>query len=248
MRSFVVAIFTVSSLSLLALRTDSFSTDRAISPSKGVSRQAISLGPTKFESWKRRWRDNILRESQHRYCATEMGEEIGWIISPLLTGFYYGYLATAEMPWVEKFVDCTDRWIGRAVMEPDGYVGWPKLGAAGTDVDDLDSFYADSLLGEAMVLGQVAQMSAVILSTPALKARYGAKVESYMKLSRSIFEKWDKRGAWRRTEGDGIISVVLPFGIDPETGRWTDGYSTRDSSAMAFHTLTTRPTLLRPGC
>ncbi|MGH6857575.1 MAG: hypothetical protein ACRECP_08035 [Methylocella sp.] len=163
-----------------------------------------------------------------------MGEEIGWAISPLLIGFYYGYLATAETQWVEKFVDCTDSWIGRAVREPDGYVGWPKLGAAGTDVDGLNSFYADSLLGEAMVLRPVTQMSALILRTPALEARYGAKAESYVKLSQSIFEKWDKRGAWRRTEGDGIISVVLPFGIAPATGGWTDGYATRDAPGHGF--------------
>ena len=68
-----------------------------------------------------------------------------------------------EVQWIDRLVECTDAWMKRGVTEPDGYVGWPKVGAAGTDVDDLDSYYADSLLGEAMVLRPVVLMSALIV-------------------------------------------------------------------------------------
>jgi len=130
-------------------------------------------------------------------------------------------------------IDWADCWIRRAVKEPDGFIGWPKIGAAGTDVDNLDSFNADSLLGEAMALRPLVLMSGEILRDPALAARYGDKAQSYLKLARSIFEKWDKRGAWRPS-GEGMISVVLPFGLDPQTGGWTEGYAERTSFGAGF--------------
>jgi hypothetical protein len=184
--------------------------------------------------WERRWSSNIIRESHNGYCDKEMGEEIGWVMSPLLKSFYYGYNATGDSKWVRMLMDCTDAWIKRAVTEPDGYPGWPKVGAAGTPVDGLDAFYADSLLGEAMALRPVVLMSMQILSEPRLRDHYGAKADNYIKLSETIFEKWDRRGAWRNTEGGGTISVVLPFGIDQKTSIWTSGYEVRNAPGNGF--------------
>jgi hypothetical protein len=120
------------------------------------------------------------------------------------------------------------------VTEPDGYPGWPKVNAAGTDVDKLNSYDSDSLLGEAMVLEPVVLMSKKILETPELKAKYGEKAKSYLALAGRIYEKWDKRGAWRDTDNGGAISVVLPFGIDQATGKWTAGYDTRNAPGNGF--------------
>jgi len=66
-----------------------------------------------------------------------------------------GFLLTGDTRWLDRLIDWTDAWIKRGVTEPDGYVGWPKVGAAGTDVDNLDSYHADNLLGEAMALAAV---------------------------------------------------------------------------------------------
>ena len=88
------------------------------------------------------------------------------MLHPILAGSYYGYLATGESRWIDRLISCTDAWIRRGVKEPDGYLGWPKLGAAGTDVDHLDDFYADSMLGEAMALQPVVLMASVIIKTP----------------------------------------------------------------------------------
>jgi len=70
----------------------------------------------------------------------ETGEAIGWKMTPFLAGLYYGYLAIGNLIWVDKFALCTDSWIKRAVKEPDSFVGWPAIGAAGTQVDNLDDF------------------------------------------------------------------------------------------------------------
>jgi len=148
---------------------------------------------------------------------------------PYLAGFYYGHLATGDPAWVDLLINCADAWFGRAMTEPDGFPGWPKLGAAGTTVDNLDSFNTDSLLGEAMALRFVVLMSGEILKSPGLKEKYGAKAERYLTIAEQVFEKWNARGAWRDTEGGGSISVVLPFGIDRHTGKWTSGYETRNA-------------------
>jgi len=198
-----------------------------------AERMAGAADPAMLATWRQRWERSIIGDASNRSCATEMGEEIGWLISPFLKGYYYGYMATRELRWIGLLVDWADCWIRRGVKEPDGSIGWPKAGAAGTDVDDLDSYYADSLLGEAMALEPLVLMSAEILRDPELKARFGDKARAYIDLARSIFEKWDRRGAWRPS-GEGMISVVLPFGIDPKTGGWTAGYADRNSFSIGF--------------
>jgi hypothetical protein len=194
---------------------------------------AFTVDPAKRDTWLARWQQNILTEAKARSCDTAMGEEIGWLISPLLNGFYYGFLLTGDPRWLDRLIDWTDSWIRRGVTEPDGYTGWPKVGAAGTDVDNLDSFYADSLLGEAMVLQPVVLTSAAILKDPALAGRYGPKAHLYLELAHRTFEKWDRRGAWRATD-TGMITVVLPYGIDTATGGWTDGERTRTDPHVGF--------------
>jgi hypothetical protein len=163
---------------------------------------------------------------------------------PFLAGFYYGYVATGDMKWVERLLDWADSWIQRAVKEPDGYRGWPKLAAAGTRVDNLDDFYADSLLGEAMALRPIVLMSNEILRTPKLKEKYGARAASYIELSEEVYKKWDERGSWRHTLSGGIITVVTPFGIDRKIGAWTDGYEKRNLPGAGFSHQTNKANLV----
>ncbi|WP_146102035.1 hypothetical protein [Rhodopila globiformis] len=179
------------------------------------------------------WKLNIAREMRAHYCETATGEEIGWLISPILNGLYYGYLATADTRWIDGLISCANDWVRRAVVEPDGYPGWPKVGAAGTPVDDLDSYYADSLLGEAMALRPVVLLSSLITKDTTLRNRYGSQAAGYIRLAGSIFRKWQDRGAWRPVAA-GYISIVLPFGIDRATGRWTNGYANRNSPTIGF--------------
>ena len=192
------------------------------------------MDAAKRKDWETRWETDITNESKDRACDKELGEKIGWMMTPIMNGYYYGFLATGDTKWIDHLVDWTDSLIKRAVTEPDGFPGWPKVNAAGTDVDKLNSYDADSLLGEAMVLEPVVLMSKKILDTPALKAKYGEKAQTYLTLAARIYEKWDKRGAWRDTDSGGAISVVLPFGIDPATGKWTAGYDTRNASGNGF--------------
>ena len=194
----------------------------------------VKMDDAKYGDWLARWEKNITGDARNRYCDKAMGEDIGWLMTPFMDGFYYGYMATKDPKWVEMLVDWTDSLVKRAVKEPDGYLGWPRPEAAGTKVDDLDDFDADSMLGEAMALRPAVLMAGEILKTPALKEKYGAKAESYIRLSEQIYEKWDQRGGWRETQGGAVISVVLPYGIDDNAGNWTEGFGSRNAPGNGF--------------
>jgi hypothetical protein len=187
-----------------------------------------------LHDWLQRWEQNILSENAMRYCKVEAGEEIGWLLSPFLKGFYNGYLATENALWVDRLIACTDAWLKRAVNEPDGYLGWPKTGAAGTEVDNLDSFYADSMLGEAMALTPIVLMATKIMNIPSLAEKYGSKADDYIKVAEQIFKKWDSRGAWRDADTGGAITVVSPFGIDQTTKNWMGEYDRRQMIQIGF--------------
>ena len=154
--------------------------------------------------------------------------------------------STGESRWIDRLIDWTDAWIRRGVTEPDGYLGWPKVGAAGTDVDNLDGFYADSLLGEAMVLRPVVLAAAAILTDPTLADRRpkGARLPG---IARRTFAKWDRRGAWRapRYRHDYGRAAVWHRHLDGPMGRAGSQRTTRTSASP---TRTIRPTWSRCGC
>ena len=194
-------------------------------------RSAQAAGRDLRKDWLARWEKNILNDVRNRYCDREMGEEIGWLVSPFLNGFYYGYLATHQSKWADLLVDWADAWIQRGVKEPDGYVGWPKEDGASTSV--MAGLYTDNLLGEAMGLRPVVLMADTILKTPALKAKHGRKAEAYIRLAEQVFEKWDRRGCWRAAKAGGLW-VVPPFGIDRQSGKWTEGYRRRNMDGFSL--------------
>jgi hypothetical protein len=195
-----------------------------------VSQPVAKMDQALAKDWLARWEKSITGDVRNRYCDRETGEEIGWLISPFLNGFYYGYRATGDAKWVDLLIDWADSWIKRGVKEPDGFIGWPK--GAGASTSSVKETYTDNELGEAMGLRPVVLMAGEILKTPALKEKYGKKAEEYIRLAESIFEKWDSRGCWREVK-DGGLWVVPPFGIDQKTGQWTEGYEQRKTDGFS---------------
>jgi hypothetical protein len=179
--------------------------------------------------WLARWERNIIGGARSRYCDREMGEELGWLVSPFLNGFYYGYLATGDPRWIHLFVDWTEACLKRAIIEPDGFPGWPKGDGGGNESKE---FTADSLTGEAMLLRPVALMARKIRETPALEAKWGAKARAYLEFNERIFQKWDSRECWRET-GNGGLWVVPGWGIDLKTGKWSAGYEERKTAGFS---------------
>jgi hypothetical protein len=188
------------------------------------------MDAARVKEWLSRWEANILSDARTRYCDREMGEELGWLVSPFLHGFYYGYLATGDEKWVGMLVDWADSVIKRGVKEPDGYLGWPK--PAGASTSAAPDFTTDNQLGEAMALRPIVLMADKILKTPALRPSYAGKADAYLALAEKVFEKWDSRGCWREVEQGGLW-VVPPFGIDTERNRWTAGYEQRKTDGFS---------------
>lgn len=178
--------------------------------------------------WLQRWEKSIIQDSASRYCDKEMGEGLGWMVSPFLNGYYYGYLTTHDSQWVDRFIDWSDSAIRRGIQEPDGFVGWPKGDGGGFDSKDYD---ADSLLGEAMMFRPIVLMSAAIQKDPGLNAKYGAKARSYIELAEKVFQKFDSRGCWRDVK-EGGVWIVAPFGIDKVSGGWSSGYTDRKNNGF----------------
>ncbi len=179
--------------------------------------------------WLARWEKNILKESGSRYCDKEMGEELGWLVSPFLSGFYYGYLATRDPKWIDLLVDWTGSVLKRAIKEPDGYLGWPKGDGSGNNSTE---FSADSLLGEAMLFTPVVLLAAEILKTPALVPQYGDTAHHYLDLAAQCFYKWNSRDCWREVK-DGGVWVVPAFGVDRKSPeKWSAGYAQRKTAGF----------------
>jgi hypothetical protein len=180
------------------------------------------------KDWLSGWQKQILADAaRNRYCDHEMGEEIGWLVSPFLNGFYYGYLATHDPQWVTHFADWADSWTKRGVKGPDGFVGWPK--SAGGGVTE-KAFLTESLLGEAMGLRPMVLMADEILKQQGLQT-FKQRAHQWIKLAGEVFEKWDSLGCWREVEKGGVW-VVPDFAIDAATNKWTEGYSRRATTGF----------------
>jgi hypothetical protein len=234
----------------------------ALLPNQPQARQAeekpaapprFKVDPTLVNNWLMRWEAYILADLRNRYCDHETGEEIGWLISPFLSGFYSGYMATRNPKWVAFMADWADSWIKRAVTEPDGFIGWPKTDSGGMYAK---TFLTDSLLGEAMGLSPLALMAGEIQKSPDLKEKFGKQADAWLALSARMFDKWESRSCWRNVN-DGGLWVVPDFGIDPATGHWSDGYARRGTEGfsnpdnkenaiaswmLAMHKVTGKPT------
>jgi hypothetical protein len=187
------------------------------------------IGPDVARDWLARWEKAILADAGTRYCDTEMGEQLGWLVSPFFAGFHYGYLATHDTKWIDRLMDWMTACRKRAVKEPDGFFGWPKGDGAGNSSGQYSS---DSLLGEAMMLQPVVMLSAEILKNPALEPTWGDRARDQIDFAGQIFKKWDSRDCWRPVK-DGGVWVLPAFGVDRRNpDKWSEGYARRKTTGF----------------
>ncbi len=220
----------VAGLALMAPLCQAQTTSKPAAPAMTLTK----MDEAKQKEWLARWDKEIVSDTKgFRECDRDVGEDIAFAMVPAMDGFYYGYMATQNSKYVDMLVDWADSLIKRAVKEPDGYVGWPSKGAAGTETDNLDAYNADSMLSDAMVFRPIVLMADEMIKNPALKEKYGAKGESYLKLAEQLYAKWVERGGWRETQDGGMIPLVLPYGMDPANRKWID-FDTRNDPGHGF--------------
>ncbi len=190
---------------------------------------APSFAAAAPSDWLARWKGRIEGGMRERFCDTATGEDIGWLMSPFLNGFYYGYSATKDVIWIDRLADWTDSWLKRGVKDPSGCIGWPKDGEG---IGQGGGLFMDSLLGEAMGFRPVVLAARMIQQTPELNAKFGSQAQAWLALAEKTFEKWDSFDCWREVQHGGLW-VVPAFGIDSKTGRWTDGYAQRATAGFS---------------
>lgn len=84
-RNFVREAFGRGSTGAVALAVFGAASPRTLGEGRAAATDAIKKDRLE------RWETYILSGARKRYCDTETGEQVGWLISPFLNGFYYGY-------------------------------------------------------------------------------------------------------------------------------------------------------------
>ena len=181
--------------------------------------------------WLARWESNIISGASNRYCDKETGEELGWLVSPFLSAAYYGYLATHDPKWIKLLVNWTDACIKRAVIEPDGFPGWPKGDGGGNESKE---FKADSLTGEAMLLRPVVLMAERSAGTLRLRLN-GVPMPRATSISLKRFSRSGTRGS----AGASLSTAVC--------GSFRTGALTSKPANGPLATKTEKPTAFQPG-
>ena len=91
----------------------------------------------------------------------------------------------------------------RAVKEPDGLLGWPKVsGQAGAI-----QIHADSMLGEAMMMRPMVLMADEILKTAELKAKWSGKARPIWTSPSAPSKSGTRAAAWRAAPEGGLWVV-----------------------------------------
>ena len=162
-----------------------------------------------------------------------MGEEIGWLVSPFLNGFYYGYMATGDTKWIDLLVDWADA-VDQARREGAGRLHRLAQGRRGQHRRRAGLLPPTTSWARRWRCGPMVLMAGEILKTPALKDKYGRKAEEYIQLWPSRSSRSGTRAAAWREVKDGGVWVVPPFGIDQKTGKWTDGYEQRNTDGFSL--------------
>ncbi len=185
--------------------------------------ESVPLTEARAREWWAAWERSIAAEARRRYCDTEMGEQLGWLLGPFLNGFASAHESSGDEQWLERLADWAGAWLRRGVEEPDGHRGWPKRGSGGTIEQ---GYFTDSLLGEAMAFRPLLATAVRVRAEPGLATRWGGEVSRWVEAAVQCAAKWEDRGAWREVK-EGGVWVVLEFGLEEGVARWTDGYAQR---------------------
>ncbi len=156
------------------------------------------------------------------------GEDFAWHAAFGMGGFLEGYEATGDTVFLDWSVKYYDALIAKMAVGPDGYKGW--IGP----YEYNDKYWCDDHVGDAILFDGILDFGYAVSRDPKLKAKYGAKVERYVKLAkRDFFEKWDARGTWHEDGPYGVYSGWDKYGMPGEYKDWTVRAETADRDNMS---------------
>ena len=209
----------------------------------------VKIDDAKFNDWLARWQKNIIGDARNRYCDKAMGEDIAWLMTPFTDGFYYGYMATRDPKWAQMLMDWTDSWLKRGVKEPDGLIGWPSPAAAGTKVDNLDDFNADSMLGETMAsLARQCFWPPRSARTPRCEKSTPPRPTVTSRLPREFSRSGSSAAAGGKPRTAGASASCCPSASTARAASGPRAMPRATPPATASRTPTTRPISSPAGC
>ena len=131
------------------------------------------------------------------------GEQFCWRANYSMGSFVSAYKAWHDTAWLDWGVKFYDYAVSKMSTGPDGYKGW--IGPYGYE----KKFWCDVHVGDSILLDHMLEFAEVVLSDPALKARYAEPANRYVALARKdVIEKWDSRGTWRE---DGPFGAYVSW-------------------------------------
>ena len=160
------------------------------------------------------------------------GERFAWHAVYGMSGFLEGYEATGNTVFLDWGVKYYDAIVAKLAVGPDGYKGW--IGP----YDYSTNYWCDCHVGDALLFAGILDLGSAVLRHPELKAKYGAKVQQYVKLAkRDFFDKWDARGTWREEGPYGVYVQWDKYGLPGQYKNWT----TNTDAGCAAHSNMTVP-------
>lgn len=131
------------------------------------------------------------------------GESFCWNARVGMDDLLDNYLLTKDEEWLKAGFKYCDFLIEHMDVDPDGCKGW--IGPYEYDT----KYLQDALVGDAILLTGILDVSVAVLEDPTLKSKYGEKAISYVQIAEKDFAgKWDKRGCWYE---DGPYGSYIGF-------------------------------------
>lgn len=167
-----------------------------------------------FQGW-----NESMRSSKGSYCSAA-GESMGWVQGPYLYGYIYGYLASNDTYWLERFVKEFNRAICRPDNNPENECspclftnetydealepepGWYEV-SGWYSIDGKTRF--DFIVGEGITMGAVALFIEAVMQDSSLHAQFLDDAEYYLWLLDDVLvPKWDRRQLFLEAETGGV--------------------------------------------
>ena len=141
------------------------------------------------------------------------GESFCWHAGFSMGGFLQAYQAFGDLAWLDYAVKYYDSLVDAMATGPGGYKGW-----IGPFIYD-KRVWCDVHVGDSVLADGLLEFAELVLADPALKARYGAKADTYVAIAaKHVIDKWDARGTWRE---DGRFGAYISWNQYGEPGNFT---------------------------
>ncbi len=155
-------------------------------------------------------------ESSARYCTpgrlaefANQPEDITWQASLYIKMPLIAYKLTAEVKYLDMFVERMDNLYGCLERGADGFMGWYGVPLDLFRHPEYPERQVDVILTSFVVSGLMADFAQVVQNDEALTEKYGEVVKRYLSLVEyHLIKKWDVRGRYKDLGETGAVYIT----------------------------------------